>query len=103
MPLVLFFVRRHVPPLHTSIVVPEVHPSAHLNVVSASLTHPGNYTNAAGGELMNKWEDITAVALINDILTNEYMQDNTGDFFLFFSGYCWGPRHHCHQVSFNVL
>lgn len=32
---------------------------------------------------MNKWEDITAVALINDILTNEYMQDNTGVFFVF--------------------
>lgn len=47
-------------------------------MVSASLTHPGNYTNAAGEELMNKWEDITAVALINDILTNEYMQENTG-------------------------
>lgn len=68
--LVLFSVRRHVPSLHTSIAVPEVYPSVHLNVVSASLTRPGNYTNATGGELMSKWEDITAVAIVNDPLTN---------------------------------
>lgn len=62
--------RLHVPSLHTSIAVPEVYPSVHLNVVSASLTGPGSYTNATGGELMNKWEDITAVAIVNDPLTN---------------------------------